>query len=145
MPCPLSRTLITRPKNPAIIGNASGSVKATPLIGRPYPGGEPLTISYSYVNIRSDETRRLRGETVTEDPDSPRSAAHAQPSVGETRAPSRLIFLIANAGLEPLVSHRKQIPLRISNRKWMAILNFACKISSSSRRGSLTSCKANAA
>ena len=75
---------------------------------------------------------------MTEDQDAPRSAAHAPSSVGETRTPPHLIFLIANARLESSVSHRKQTPLRISNRKWLAIFSLSYKTSSSSWRAGWT-------
>jgi hypothetical protein len=58
---------------------------------------------------------------MNEDQDVPRSSAHALPSVGETRPPKRLKFLIANLELEFHVSPIRISDLRFSNRKKIAV------------------------
>ena len=65
---------------------------------------------------------------MNEDQDVPRSSAHALPSVGETRPPKRLKFLIANLELEFDVTSIRINDLRFSNRKKIAV----CVVSSRS-------------
>jgi hypothetical protein len=59
---------------------------------------------------------------MNEDQDVPRSSAHALPSVGETKPPKRLKFLIANLELEFRVSHIRINDLIFSNRKKITVL-----------------------
>src|SRR5580704_4572492 len=69
---------------------------------------------------------------MNEDQDVPRSSAHALPSVGETRPPKRLKFLIANLELEFHASPIRISDLRFSNRKKIAV----CVVSSRSLNAS---------
>jgi arginyl-tRNA synthetase len=61
---------------------------------------------------------------MNEDQDVPRSSAHALRSVGETKPPKRLKFLIANLELEFHVSPIRISDLRFSNRKKIAVFAF---------------------
>src|ERR1700720_1175428 len=61
---------------------------------------------------------------MEQEEDAPRSSTHALPSVGETKPPNRLKFLIANLELEFHVSHIRINDLRFSNRKKIAVFAF---------------------
>lgn len=61
---------------------------------------------------------------MNEDQDVPRSSAHALQSVGETKPPKHLKFLIANPELEFRVNPIRISDLRFSNRKKIAVFAF---------------------
>ena len=61
---------------------------------------------------------------MNEEQDAPRSSAHAPRSVGETKPPKHLKFLIANLELEFRVTPIRISDLRFSNRKKIAVFAF---------------------
>jgi len=61
---------------------------------------------------------------MSEDQDAPRSSAHALRSVGETKLPKHLKFLIANLELEFHLSPIRISDLKFSNRKEIAVFVF---------------------
>src|ERR1700746_2551787 len=70
---------------------------------------------------------------MNEDPDVPRSSAHALPSVGERKPQKHAKFLIANLELEFHVSPIRIRDLKFSNRKKIAV----CVVSFRSLNASL--------